>query len=331
MRLDAIEKARAERQAARPRIYPDERDGSFTPPSEFQTAWADHLKDALAGTARHLGLPRLPPGIAALKPEWATMVLHGYGLSRGALDARGAAAARRLPGAMDILLPGSNMNCRETRIWLARDVASVTCLDIFDWSKAFDRAAPLASIHYKTELRFAHASIEALPFPDGNFDLVETRAVLEHVANIESAASEMARVLRPGGIALHSIGPLYYAAGGDHCIGAYGPDHVFDHLLLEDAAYQAKLRDEAFFASQPQGASDARFWAINQIFSFLRADEYIAAFQRHLRIETALVTIAPEAIAFLAKHEDARHRLNTAGLTDLDLCGVSIQLAAVKQ
>jgi SAM-dependent methyltransferase len=44
-----------------------------------------------------------------------------------------------------------------------------------------------------------NAAGEALPFPDGSFDLVLSHEVLEHVRDDRLAMSEMARLLRPGG------------------------------------------------------------------------------------------------------------------------------------
>lgn len=41
-----------------------------------------------------------------------------------------------------------------------------------------------------------------LPFPDASFDVVFSIYVLEHVADPESFSAEIARVLRPGGVAL---------------------------------------------------------------------------------------------------------------------------------
>jgi len=40
-------------------------------------------------------------------------------------------------------------------------------------------------------------------FPDGYFDLIISYQVLEHVAELDSAAAEIARLLRPGGTSVH--------------------------------------------------------------------------------------------------------------------------------
>lgn len=42
--------------------------------------------------------------------------------------------------------------------------------------------------------------VEALPFPDGYFDLVTAYSVLHHLADHRPALAEAARVLRPGGV-----------------------------------------------------------------------------------------------------------------------------------
>ncbi len=47
--------------------------------------------------------------------------------------------------------------------------------------------------------QIVNAAGEALPFPDGSFDVILSHEVLEHVADDALAVREMARVLRPGG------------------------------------------------------------------------------------------------------------------------------------
>jgi SAM-dependent methyltransferase len=42
-----------------------------------------------------------------------------------------------------------------------------------------------------------------IPFPDGSFDCVVSNMVMEHVEDIDAVIAEIARVLKPGGIALN--------------------------------------------------------------------------------------------------------------------------------
>jgi SAM-dependent methyltransferase len=46
---------------------------------------------------------------------------------------------------------------------------------------------------------------QRLPFPDASFDVVFSSNVLEHIAALDSVQREIARVLRPGGVALHTM------------------------------------------------------------------------------------------------------------------------------
>jgi SAM-dependent methyltransferase len=49
------------------------------------------------------------------------------------------------------------------------------------------------------DLDFRVADAEALPFPDGTFDVVVSNFVVPHLGRPERALAELARVLRPGG------------------------------------------------------------------------------------------------------------------------------------
>ncbi|MFG3258710.1 class I SAM-dependent methyltransferase [Streptomyces sp. NPDC048172] len=51
-------------------------------------------------------------------------------------------------------------------------------------------------------VRYLPGSAEAVPAPDGSFDLVLLSRVIHHVPDRPAAARELARVLRPGGVAV---------------------------------------------------------------------------------------------------------------------------------
>lgn len=48
-------------------------------------------------------------------------------------------------------------------------------------------------------IHVALAKLEALPYPDGSFDVVTTTDVLEHVMKFDDVTAEIVRVLKPGG------------------------------------------------------------------------------------------------------------------------------------
>lgn len=60
--------------------------------------------------------------------------------------------------------------------------------------------ALLSSIDYRS-----FVSSDRLPFPGGSFDLVYSVAALEHMPEPEGTVAEIARVLAPGGLAIHEI------------------------------------------------------------------------------------------------------------------------------
>lgn len=57
----------------------------------------------------------------------------------------------------------------------------------------------LATARARVEADYRQASLESLPWADGEFDLVLCTQVIEHVPDAARAARELHRVLRPGG------------------------------------------------------------------------------------------------------------------------------------
>jgi ubiquinone/menaquinone biosynthesis C-methylase UbiE len=53
--------------------------------------------------------------------------------------------------------------------------------------------------------RLRQGTLDQLPFPDASFDAVTATGVLEYAASVPVAVRELARVLRPGGLAVLSI------------------------------------------------------------------------------------------------------------------------------
>ena len=57
----------------------------------------------------------------------------------------------------------------------------------------------LATAQARVEADFRQGNLEALPFADGEFDLILCSQVIEHVLDADTAVAELVRVLRPGG------------------------------------------------------------------------------------------------------------------------------------
>jgi SAM-dependent methyltransferase len=90
-----------------------------------------------------------------------------------------------------------------------------------------------------TETRVADVA-EHLPLPDAFADLILSRALLEHVNGVPAAIREMARVLRPGGVALHLVPCRYSLFGMAARLLPFGP------LLRLTLRFAPWFRDENF-------------------------------------------------------------------------------------
>ncbi len=85
-------------------------------------------------------------------------------------------------------------------------------------------------------LDFRQHTAERLPFADAEFDLVVSHEVFEHIADVPSAADEIKRVLKPGGLAYLNIHLFPSISGGHNMAWKYPDDEPsttvppWDHL-----------------------------------------------------------------------------------------------------
>jgi SAM-dependent methyltransferase len=71
-----------------------------------------------------------------------------------------------------------------------------------------------------------------LPMPDASADLILSRALLEHVDGVPAAVRHMARVLRPGGVALHLVPGRYSLFGTAARMLPFGPLLTLTHRVM---------------------------------------------------------------------------------------------------
>ena len=71
-----------------------------------------------------------------------------------------------------------------------------------------------------------------LPVPDRSVDLVLSRALLEHVDGVYAAVQHMARVLKPGGVALHFVPCRYSLFGTAARVLPFGPLLQLTHKVM---------------------------------------------------------------------------------------------------
>jgi SAM-dependent methyltransferase/CelD/BcsL family acetyltransferase involved in cellulose biosynthesis len=175
---------------------------------------------------------------AYLEDEW--LLFNGDRTrQRLALDAVGNTAMRSV---LDVGCGGG-----QDLIPFASGGATCVGIDIAPESARFGRR--LFGAHYPgMPVHFATSSAEHLPFPDARFDVVLCRVALPYTDN-RRALTEMARVLRPGGVLLlKTHHPRYYVRKALDGIRRRSPLFSIHavRVLLSGAIYH-------LFGSQPKG------------------------------------------------------------------------------
>jgi SAM-dependent methyltransferase len=99
-----------------------------------------------------------------------------------------------------------------------------------------------AEVAHERGIPVLRADATTLPLADGSLDLVVAFDILEHLADDKAAASEIFRILRPGGTALIAV-PCDMALWSEHDVAV---DHVrrYERPELKDLLESAGLRIE---------------------------------------------------------------------------------------
>lgn len=227
---------------------------------------------------------------------------------------------RQLPdlSRVDVLIPGCYMANEDVQFWLRRGVNGLSGIDIYSLEQNWASIVPQLETEYETPVAFCQGSIEDIPFDEDSFDVLVSDAVLEHVRNLNAMVSETHRVLKPGGYALHMFGPLYFSYSADHCIGALGEEHAYDHLLSDEATYRSQIDQKDTFEAAT-GNPELGFWAKNDQFSFATADDYVEAFRKKFELVHLVVKISEKGLRFRDQFPEKWDELLTAGVAEQDL------------
>jgi SAM-dependent methyltransferase len=139
--------------------------------------------------------------------------------------------------------------CKNTRIlqWAASQGARAFGLDI-----AFTTVRQARAEFPEGALRGAVADCRRMPFPAESFDALYSMGTIEHFSDPERALAEMARVLRPGGVAIVGVPnrfdpflrPLFVAVLFRLGLYGYGYERSFSRAALRRMVEQAGLRPE---------------------------------------------------------------------------------------
>lgn len=153
--------------------------------------------------AEALHVPYMEIGSGPYSPLGVSAVMYLNGIeSTMALDITKADTQRSAEALYDLLAACAlepqkwNLTGQTTDIFMKR-------IGLFD-IPALKKGDLLRGIS-NTELKYVLGDLEHIPLSNEVVSLVSSRATLEHILNFKSGMKELFRVMRPGGVAFHSI------------------------------------------------------------------------------------------------------------------------------
>jgi SAM-dependent methyltransferase len=185
----------------------------------------------------------------------------------------------------------------ELQYWVKLKPGFIAGTEVLNYASAWE----VVKQHYKpTPIGFFRTTGSDLAcFDAESFDCVASTAVLEHVQDVPGLMQESWRVLRPGGVAAFSFGPLYHTFGGDHFSGNDDFRNGFNHVLLDENEYHEYLES---IPMREEGLADGRVWIKQRFFSYLHADEYLNIFKQNFEILFVRVHLSIKAMRFQATY-----------------------------
>jgi SAM-dependent methyltransferase len=169
----------------------------------------------------------------------------------------------------------------------------------------------LDSVLKRLPVEFAVMDATRMDFEDAMFDVVWSRAALEHLAPLERALREIARVVRPGGVVHHAIDPFFWARG---CHSKAVLDLPWAHARLSDEDFE-RFVEERNTRGRTQRILDSQ-GALNR----LTVDGWREALLRDGAFEVMRWAEfrSPFCERYLAEHPDVVRTVRD-GLTERDL------------
>jgi len=139
---------------------------------------------------------------------------------------------------------GHGMHCG----FLQRYGATVVCSDVTDYTSLYGGSF-IQKIHEKYQRNalsldlarcaFVRADAMSLLFRDRYFDACFSFNAFEHIPDPRRAFAEIARVLRPGGVAYISMDPIWTCDTGSHFFGRVPVP--WEHLVTSEENFRAAM------------------------------------------------------------------------------------------
>jgi SAM-dependent methyltransferase len=201
-----------------------------------------------------------------------------------------------------ILIIGCGRGAEINR-WLKESPKKIVAIDYLDysadWKKIMSRS-PNVTIMQADIRKFD---------PGEKFDIIASKAVLEHINGLQETFPYIIKHLKEGGFFWADFGPLYYSWAGAHALPGY------DHLLLSRKAFWkkafAKKRDS-------EEEMDTLDFLKNDLFSRMKPNEYLAMFCKFLETCYLGIEISGDGLRFMRK-EPEKYRTLRKKYSDRDL------------
>lgn len=198
---------------------------------------------------------------------------------------------------------------RDILSWLKYEPSIVVGLDYFNYQSAWAEVTlELGKRFPGPTVRFRQGDLSNLEiFDEGEFDVIGSDAVFEHITDLSAVAREFYRVLRPGGLIYATFGPLWHAWHGDHFSGWDEISSGYNHLALSAEQYKRYLDEKPF---DRHSEDDGRTWIEHGLFSYLKPVEYLAVLEKagFRKIFTG-VLIEPKAVQCLKQNVELKTQL----------------------
>ena len=213
---------------------------------------------------------------------------------------------------------------KDLNSWLAYRPKKIIAVDYFDYSKAWEmRRQSIQTSHPELELEFKQMDVNDMKdVASHSVDIICSDAVFEHLRHFDVAVKQMTRVLAPGGVLYSNFGPLWHSWGGDHISGSNDFVQGYNHIDLEKEAYEWYIDQ---FGEFDHSEHDGRTWIKNDLFSYLKMDEYIQILSGNLKKVYLSCIVDEKALRFKQLHPEKWNSLEERyGRDDLLVSGMAI-------
>ena len=191
----------------------------------------------------------------------------------------------------------------EVVAWAGMKPCRIIATDLYPFDDSWEEIAAECRDRFGVTAEFREAALEDHAFlASGSIDLCASAAVFEHCRDLDAVLAESSRLLRPGGSLYAAYGPLWYAPGGDHFSGRDGLASAYNHIALENDAYEEYVA--ANLLPREDFQSGGRYVELD-LFSRLGTRSYLAAFEKAgLSRDGLVIELSPDALSFRRQYSD---------------------------